>query len=147
MSKNRSAFPASRYASVLEFAAPDRDTAVRNFVNHSYSGWSLATIRTDLRLRLAEDRSAYDTLLRQLQVLYQNGLLDLGLTAEVHFEGTSNLVSPDLEFSRERLREIFRTLEEKQRLLDLLERFLEQSRNEVGVQIGHTPDAAAGGCR
>lgn len=114
----------------------DELNAVRNFVNISYSGWRLATIRRDLRSRLAEDRAAYDTLLRQLQVLYQNGLLDLGLTAEVHFEGTSNLVSPDLEFSRERLREIFRTLEEKQRLLDLLERFLEQSRNEVGVQIG-----------
>ena len=114
----------------------DELNAVRNFVNISYSGWSLATIRRDLRSRLAEDRVAYDTLLRQLQALYQNGLLDLGLTAEVHFEGTSNLVSPELEFSRERLREIFRTLEEKQRLLDLLERFLEQSRNEVAVQIG-----------
>ena len=114
----------------------DELNTVRNYVNASYSGWSLATIRRDLRLRLAQDRAAYDTLLRQLQALYQNGLLDLGLTPEVHLEGTSNLVSPDLEFNRERLREIFRTLEEKQRLLELLERFLEQSKNEVGVQIG-----------
>ncbi|MBL8239342.1 MAG: heat-inducible transcription repressor HrcA [Bryobacterales bacterium] len=110
--------------------------AVRNFVNVSYSGWSLGAIRRDLRMRLAEDRAAYDTLLCQLQTLFQNGLLDLGLTPEVHLEGTSNLVSPEFEFSRERLREIFRTLEEKQRLLELLERFLEQSKNEVGVQIG-----------
>ncbi|MFN0105596.1 MAG: heat-inducible transcriptional repressor HrcA [Bryobacteraceae bacterium] len=114
----------------------DELNAVRNFVNQSYSGWSLATIRSDLRARLAEDRSAYDTLLCQLQALYKNGLLDLGLTPEVHLEGTSNLVSLDLEFNRERLREIFRTLEEKQRLLELLERFLEQSRNEVAIQIG-----------
>lgn len=119
-------------------AAVDQDelNTVRNFVNASYSGWTLGAIRRDLRMRLAEDRSAYDTLLCQLQVLYQNGLLDLGLTPEVHFEGTSNLVSPDLEFNRERLREIFRTLEEKQRLLELLDRFLEQSRKDVAVQIG-----------
>ena len=114
----------------------DELNTVRNFVNVSYSGWSLATIRRDLRLKLAEDRAAYDTLLCQLQALYQNGFLDLGLTPEVHFEGTANLVSPDLELNRDRLREIFRTLEEKQRLLELLERFLEQSRHEVGIQIG-----------
>jgi heat-inducible transcriptional repressor len=114
----------------------DELNTVRNFLNLQYSGWTLAAIRRDLRARLAEDRAAYDTLLLQLQALYSNGLLDLGLTPEIHFEGAANLVSADLEVSRERLREIFRTLEEKQRLLELLERFLEQSKTEVGVQIG-----------
>lgn len=126
----------NRVVALDRAVSQDELNAVRNYVNSSYSGWTLASIRRNLRVRLAEDRAAYDTLLCQLQVLYQNGLLDLGLTPEVHLEGTSNLVSPDLEFNRERLREIFRTLEEKQRLLDLLERFLEQSRNAVGVQIG-----------
>jgi heat-inducible transcriptional repressor len=105
-------------------------------VNASYSGWTLGAIRRDLRMRLAEDRAAYDTLLCQLQALYQNGLLDLGLTPEVHLEGTSNLFGMDMEFNRDRLREIFRTLEEKQRLLELLDRFLEQSRKDVAIQIG-----------
>jgi heat-inducible transcriptional repressor len=114
----------------------DELNTVRNFVNVSYSGWTLGAIRRDLRVRLAEDRANYDTLLCQLQMLYQNGFLDLGLTPEVHFEGTSNLVGNDLEFNRERLREIFRTLEEKQRLLELLDRFLEQSRKDVAIQIG-----------
>lgn len=114
----------------------DELNTVRNFVNASYSGWTLGAIRRDIRFRLAEDRAAYDTLLCQLQALYQNGLLDLGLTPEVHLEGTSNLVSGDLDLNRERLREIFRTLEEKQRLLELLDRFLEQSRKDVAIQIG-----------
>ena len=114
----------------------DELNTVRNFVNAQYSGWRLAAIRADLRVRLAEDRAAYDTLLCQLQALCQNGLLDLGLTPEVHLEGAANLVGPDLEVNRERLREIFRTLEEKQRLLELLDRFLEQSRRDVAIQIG-----------
>ncbi len=117
-------------------ASQDELNTVRNFVNESYSGWTLGAIRRDLRVRLAEDRAAYDTLLCQLQALYQNGLLDLGLTPEVHLEGTSNLFGMDMEFNRDRLREIFRTLEEKQRLLELLDRFLEQSRKDVAIQIG-----------
>ena len=117
-------------------ANQDELNTVRNFVNASYSGWTLGAIRRDLRMRLAEDRAAYDTLLCQLQALYQNGLLDLGLTPEVHLEGTSNLFGMDMEFNRDRLREIFRTLEEKQRLLELLDRFLEQSRKDVAIQIG-----------
>jgi heat-inducible transcriptional repressor len=117
-------------------ASQDELNTVRNFVNASYSGWTLGAIRRDLRVRLAEDRAAYDTLLCQLQALYQNGLLDLGLTPEVHLEGTSNLFGMDMEFNRDRLREIFRTLEEKQRLLELLDRFLEQSRKDVAIQIG-----------
>ena len=117
-------------------ANQDELNTVRNFVNESYSGWTLGAIRRDLRVRLAEDRAAYDTLLCQLQALYQNGLLDLGLTPEVHLEGTSNLFGMDMEFNRDRLREIFRTLEEKQRLLELLDRFLEQSRKDVAIQIG-----------
>jgi heat-inducible transcriptional repressor len=114
----------------------DELNTVRNFVNASYSGWTLGAIRRDLRVRLAEDRAAYDSLLCRLQALYQNGLLDLGLTPEVHLEGTSNLFGMDMEFDRDRLREIFRTLEEKQRLLELLDRFLEQSRKDVAIQIG-----------
>lgn len=117
-------------------ANQDELNTVRNFLNESYSGWTLGAIRRDLRMRLAEDRAAYDTLLCQLQALYQNGLLDLGLTPEVHLEGTSNLFGMDMEFNRDRLREIFRTLEEKQRLLELLDRFLEQSRKDVAIQIG-----------
>jgi len=117
-------------------ASQDELNTVRNFVNLTYSGWTLGDIRRDLRVRLAEDRAAYDTLLCQLQALYENGLLDLGLTPEVHFEGTSNLVGADFELNRDRLREIFRTLEEKQRLLELLDRFLEQSKKDVAIQIG-----------
>ena len=41
-------------------------------------------------------------------------------------EGASNLLGLDLHLTREKLRELFHTLEEKQRLMELLDRFLEQ---------------------
>lgn len=117
-------------------ATQDELNAVRNFVNQTYTGWSLGSVRQDLRMRLAEERANFDSLLVRLQSLYRNGLLELGLTPEIHLEGAANLVTGDIPLDRTRLREILRTLEEKQRLLDLLERFLEQSRNEVAVHVG-----------
>jgi len=51
-------------------------------------------------------------------------------------EGASNLVGLDLRLTREKLRELFHTLEEKKRMLQLLDRFLEQSGGELAVQVG-----------
>lgn len=65
----------------------------------------------------------------------RKGLLDIGLTPTLHAEGASNLVGVDLHLTREKLRELFRTLEEKKRILEILERFLESS-GEVGVHVG-----------
>ena len=58
------------------------------------------------------------------------------LTPEIHMEGTSNLVGLDLHLTREKLRELFRTLEEKKRVLQLLDRFFEQRGGELAVQVG-----------
>jgi len=114
----------------------DELNVIRNFVNENYSGWTMGRIRTDLQARLAEERARYDILMRRLQTFYQKGLLEMGLAPEVHLEGTSNLVGIDPQMDREKLREIFRTLEQKQRLLELLERFLDQASGNVAIQVG-----------
>ena len=51
-------------------------------------------------------------------------------------EGASNLVGLDLHLTKEKMRELFRALEEKKRVLDLLDRFLEQPAGELGVHVG-----------
>jgi heat-inducible transcriptional repressor len=56
--------------------------------------------------------------------------------SEIHMEGTGNLVGLDLHLTREKLRELFHTLEEKKRILQLLDRFLEQPGGELAVQVG-----------
>ena len=75
-------------------------------------------------------------MLRQLTMLYSNGLLDVGMTPEVHADGASNLVGIDLQLNREKMRDLFRTLEEKKRLLMLLDQFLETPAGEVAVRVG-----------
>ena len=71
-----------------------------------------------------------------MNLLYKQGLLDLGLTPEVHFDGVSNLIGLDLHLTRERMRELFRALEEKKRIMQLLESFLEQRDGELSIQVG-----------
>ena len=51
-------------------------------------------------------------------------------------EGASNLVGLDLHLTKEKMRELFRTLEEKKRVLELLDRFLENPAGEIGVHVG-----------
>lgn len=126
----------NRVVSLEEEVTQDDLNTVRNYLNVHYAGWSLAAIRGDLRGKLAEEQATYDSLLRQLHALYEKGLLEVDANPEVHLEGTSNLVIADLQSNRERLREIFRTLEEKQRLLQLLDHFMDQSRSDVAVQVG-----------
>ena len=52
------------------------------------------------------------------------------------WEGASNLVGLDLHLTKEKMRELFRALEEKKRVLELVDRFLEQPAGEIGVHVG-----------
>lgn len=121
----------------LEEAASQSELeTIRNYVNQNFSGWVIADVHAELRRRLQQASAAYDEILRKLVVLYRKGLLAIQREPEVRMEGASNLVSFDFHFTRERLREMFRALEEKKRLLELLEKFLEQPAGKVGVKVG-----------
>lgn len=109
--------------------------SLRNYINVNFSGWTFSDINRELRKRMDEERAEYDMMLQRVHFLMQKGLLDMGLAPTLHTEGASNLVGVDLHLTREKLRELFRTLEEKKRILDLLECFLEET-GEVGVHVG-----------
>ena len=115
--------------------SPDELASIRNYINHNFSGWMLSEVHSELRRRLEEQSAAYDAMLRKLNILYTKGLLEM-VSPEVHMEGAGNLVGLDLHLTREKLRELFRTLEEKKRIVQLLDRFLEQPGGEVAVQVG-----------
>jgi heat-inducible transcriptional repressor len=110
--------------------------SIRNYVNRNFSGWRLEDIRRELSSRLEHTASAYDEVLRKLTLLHSKGLLEIGLEPEVSTDGASNLVILDLHLTKQKMRELFRTLEEKKRILQLLDRFLEQPPGELSVQVG-----------
>jgi heat-inducible transcriptional repressor len=45
-------------------------------------------------------------------------------------------VGLDLHLTRERMRDLFRALEEKKQVVAILDRFLESSPGQVGIQVG-----------
>ena len=114
----------------------DELASIRNYINRNFSGWTLENVRRELSARLEQASAAYDDILTKLTVLYSKGLLDIGPAAEVHMEGASNLVGLDLHLTKEKMRELFRALEEKKRVLELLDRFLEQPAGELAVHVG-----------
>jgi len=126
----------NRVVLMEEQVSQDELNSLRNYVNHHFSGWKLGGARRELLRRFEEERAAYDATLRRLTVLYAKGLLEVDQAPEVHMEGASNLVSIDLHLTRERMRDLFRALEEKKRLLELLDRFLEQPAGELGIYVG-----------
>src|SRR6202049_823175 len=126
----------NRVIALDELISQDELTSIRNYMNRNFSGWTLSEIHSDLKRRFDQQSAAYDALLKKLTLLYSKGLLDVELTPEIHMEGTSNLVGLDLHLTREKLRELFHTLEEKKRILQLLDRFLEQRGGELAIQVG-----------
>jgi heat-inducible transcriptional repressor len=111
-------------------------SSLRNYINWNFSGWQLSDIRRELLRRIEEEQAAYDNILQSITLLYHKGIFNLGRNTHVHMDGASNLVGLDLHLTKETLRDLFRALEEKQRVLEILDRFLEQSSGQLGVFVG-----------
>jgi heat-inducible transcriptional repressor len=126
----------NRVVTLDEPAAPDELLSIRNYVNRNFSGWKLGEARRELLRRLLEERELYHEVIRKLQLLCWNGLLEVDESPEVHMEGASNLLGLDLRLTREKLRELLSALEEKKRVIELLDRFLEQPAGELEVHVG-----------
>jgi heat-inducible transcriptional repressor len=126
----------NRVVALEEPVTPDLLASIRNYVNRNFSGWQLGAARRELLRRILEERALYDAVMRHLQLLYQKGLLDPDTSPEVHMEGASNLLGLDLHLTREKMRELLRALEEKKRLMELLDRYLEQPAGELEVHVG-----------
>lgn len=126
----------NRVVALDQAISADELGSIRNYINQCFAGWQLGEARRELLRRMAEERALYDATMRNMQMLYLKGLLDVDTAPEVHMEGASNLLGLDLHLTRERLRELMRALEEKQRVIELLDRFLELPAGELEVHVG-----------
>lgn len=126
----------NRVVTLTEHVTQTELQSIGNYLNRNFSGWVLSDIQRELEGRLKQESATCDALLKKLTLLYNKGLLEIGLTPEIHVEGVSNLIGLDLHLTREKLRELFRALEEKKKILTLLDRFLEHPQGEVAVRIG-----------
>ena len=69
----------NRVVTLDEPISADELGSIRNYINRNFSGWQLGEARRELLRRMVEERALYDAAMRKMQVLYQKGLLDVGL--------------------------------------------------------------------
>lgn len=118
----------TRDLSVLEL-----DTAA-SYINDNFRGWTMDAVKAEIARRIEHERSEYDRLMRSIEELYRGGALPSDSGQAVFVEGASNLVAS--EEDRERLRQLLRTLEEKEKVVELLSAYLSVRQEAVRVVIG-----------
>jgi heat-inducible transcriptional repressor len=105
------------------------------FLNQNFRGWSIERIRTELTRRLEQERSEYDQLMRSLDELCRKGALEQESAAQTIFiVGVANLVAGEADGRR--LRELLSALETKQRLIELLDAYVDARQQSVRVVVG-----------
>src|SRR6266550_2153531 len=118
----------------LDISQADLDLAAR-FINDNFRGWTMDDMRAELQHRIEHERSEYDRLMVSVEQLYRQGALAGDDTAQVvYVEGAANLVAGEQD--RQRLQELLKTLEEKQKMVDLLGAYLDAKQEAVRVVIG-----------
>ncbi len=109
--------------------------ASARFLNENFHGWSIDRIRTELTGRMEQERSEYDRLMQSVNELCRKGALDGdGGLQTIFVEGVANLLASELD--RERLRQMLAALEAKQRMVELLNAYVDARQHTVRVVVG-----------
>lgn len=113
---------------------PELEASAR-FLNENFHGWSIDRIRAELSRRMEQERSEYNHLMRSVNELCRKGALNADAAAQIIFvEGVANLLASELD--RERLRQMLAALEAKQRMVELLNAYVDARQQTVRVVVG-----------
>jgi heat-inducible transcriptional repressor len=127
----------SRHVVQLDREIPEAELeAAARYLNAHFRGWELNKIRERLVAECNQERSAYDTVLRDLRHLYEQGMLQNDSSAELFVEGASNLVvQPELA-EPTRVHELLKTLEERETVIRLLTECIRVPGDPLQVVVG-----------
>lgn len=113
-----------------------------NFLNEHFRGWSVERVRAEIARMLEHERTEYQRLLNAVQQLWVKAVPEVaGQTAYV--DGVANLVGS--QDDREQLREVLAALEAKQRVVELLNAYIDARQESVRVVFDldeHAPEMA-----
>jgi heat-inducible transcriptional repressor len=108
-----------------------------NFLNENFRGWSVERIRAEIARMLERERSEYQRLLNAVQQLWGKAVPESDVPVQtIYVDGVANLLGSQGMGSyedRERLREVLAALEAKQRLVELLNAYIDTRQESVRV--------------
>ena len=119
---------------VIEPPEPCDDIALTqaaNYLNAEFAGLTLHEVRTAIVERLRQERMLYDALVSRALQLASTGLAEHAAGESLYVQGASLLVDQlagepaDRDHTLQTLRALFRMIEEKHRLVELMSRYLD----------------------
>jgi heat-inducible transcriptional repressor len=117
-----------------QMTAVELETA-GTYLNENFRGWPIERIRAEIARRAEMEREAYRELLTSVEELVRKGALAGGEnTATIFVDGIANLITAEQD--RERLRQMLLAVEAKQRLVELLNAYVDGREQEVRVVVG-----------
>jgi len=123
--------------------------AAANFLNEHFHGWSIERVRAEIGRRVERERSEYQRLLASVEQLWAGAVPEGDAGGQtVYVEGVANLLGERAVGSAEdmaRLREVLAALEAKQRLVELLDAYIDARQESVRVIFDleeHAPELA-----
>jgi heat-inducible transcriptional repressor len=120
----------------------DLETATR-FLNEHFRGWTVERIRAEIAHRIESERSAYQQMMESAQQLWTQVVAQNVNEQTVFVDGVANLLG--LPEDRARLREMLTALETKERLIELLNAYIDARQESVRVVFDleqHAPEMA-----
>ncbi|MPZ16452.1 MAG: heat-inducible transcription repressor HrcA [Luteitalea sp.] len=127
---------------IEEQVSPSELVEAANYLNQEFAGHTLVEIRQAVLERLARERVLYDRLLARALRLAQSSLAELTLPGAVFIHGASSLVDESLlqssRLTLEALRALIVIMEEKHRLLRILDQYIDTPGLTVVIGTEHT---------
>lgn len=115
-----------------------------NFLNENFRGWSVERVRSEIARMVERERSEYQRLLNSVEQLWAKAVPEAEVPVQtVYVDGVANLVGSQED--RERLREVLAALEAKQRVVELLNAYIDARQESVRVVFDldeHAPEMA-----
>jgi heat-inducible transcriptional repressor len=128
--------------------ALDRDLSLleletaANFLNDNFRGWSIERVRSEIARLVERERSEYHRVLNAAQQLWIKTVPESAIpTQTVYVEGVANLIGSQID--ADRLREMLSALEAKQRVIELLNAYIDAHQESVRVVFDleeHAPE-------
>jgi len=143
----RSGMVRDRVLTLDQDLAPVQLETAANFLNEHFRGWNIDLVRAELARRIDHERTAYRQLADAVALWSQTVPTDASQQQAVYVDGVANLIAlSEFPADRDRLRQMLAALEEKQRLIELLNAYANTSEGSVRVvfELGQQDPGMAG---
>lgn len=128
-----------KVVSVEEELSQDELQACANYLNTHFVGLPLSTVRANILELMRADQALYDALLKRVISVGEQAFATESADTSVYLDGTSNMLGHAGFEDIERMRGVFKTFEEKSRLVKILNACI--AGEGVRIVIGHeNPD-------